>query len=396
MTAYGYTLYKRDSKRKGRPIYYVQFRDGRTGRRLPGRSTGLTSKNEARRWCESQLRDGYYVGEGEMRFSEYAKDWWIWDRCQYIRRKLDKHQAFSKRTAEMYRCSLQNHILPFFEHYKLNRIGVDLVETFLHHLREHRHSGETPLSGKSINNILSVLRVMMQRAVELGYVVRNPVQDVFVSPSINQTERTALSVEEAHQILDLDRINSHWRSKKYFALNLVAAVCGLRLGECRGLQQSHLKDGMIHVTQAWSDKHGLHEPKCGSSRIVPVPHDVEALLYELMDESPFADDPERFIFHGDRKDVPMDNSMVNAVLYETLQVIGITSEERKRRNITFHSWRHYFVTNMRGQIPEPLLKSVVGHKMSSVTDMYTHFGSTHLDEVRPIQSRLYRSSRATM
>ena len=34
MTAYGYTLYKRFSKKKRRHVSYAQFRDARTGGRL--------------------------------------------------------------------------------------------------------------------------------------------------------------------------------------------------------------------------------------------------------------------------------------------------------------------------------------------------------------------------
>lgn len=47
MIAYGNTLYRRYSKRKRSHVYSAQFKDGKTGKRLPGRSTGHTSKAQA-------------------------------------------------------------------------------------------------------------------------------------------------------------------------------------------------------------------------------------------------------------------------------------------------------------------------------------------------------------
>ncbi|MFW6356542.1 MAG: site-specific integrase [Spirochaetota bacterium] len=235
MIAYGYTLYRRYSKRKRSHVYYAQFRDGKTGRRLPGRSTGQTSKSLARRWCEEQLRDGFYVSEGEMRFSEYAKDWWVWGKCPYIQRKLDREQSFSPGTAESYRLNLHNYILPFFGTQKLNRISMDAVEQFLHDLRLVRRPNGKPLSGKSVNNILSTLRVMLDRAVDLGYLPRNPARRINISASFNQMVRRSLTREEGLRVLDYCVGDNSWRNKRYYALNLVAAVCGLRLGECRGL-----------------------------------------------------------------------------------------------------------------------------------------------------------------
>ena len=45
-----YSVYKRPTKRKGRFIYYVQFRD-RDGNYLPGVSSGQSSRSAARTWA---------------------------------------------------------------------------------------------------------------------------------------------------------------------------------------------------------------------------------------------------------------------------------------------------------------------------------------------------------
>lgn len=52
------TLYKRQVTEGKKPIYYVQYRDPQTGRRLPGRSTGQTSKRADETWCVAQMKIG--------------------------------------------------------------------------------------------------------------------------------------------------------------------------------------------------------------------------------------------------------------------------------------------------------------------------------------------------
>ena len=56
MIAYPYSLFKRYSKRLGKSVYYIRFRDPDTGKRLAGRSSGKTDKNEARLWADTQLK----------------------------------------------------------------------------------------------------------------------------------------------------------------------------------------------------------------------------------------------------------------------------------------------------------------------------------------------------
>jgi hypothetical protein len=51
-----YTLYPRP-RAKGKPVWYFQTYTEQ-GRRLPGRSTGKTSKSVARVYCENLLRTG--------------------------------------------------------------------------------------------------------------------------------------------------------------------------------------------------------------------------------------------------------------------------------------------------------------------------------------------------
>jgi hypothetical protein len=121
-------LYKRQLK-KGY-IYYVQYID-EYGNLLPGRSTGQTSKAAAEAWSNDRLQKGFISPDKNVAFSVYAQDWWIWDKCDYVRYKLAMRRKLSRRFADEMRRLLLNHILPFFGKYKISNISRYLIKKWI-------------------------------------------------------------------------------------------------------------------------------------------------------------------------------------------------------------------------------------------------------------------------
>jgi hypothetical protein len=54
-------LYKRPTSKEKKYVYYCRFYDPETGERLPGRSTGQTSKAAAENWAFEQIQKGKVV-----------------------------------------------------------------------------------------------------------------------------------------------------------------------------------------------------------------------------------------------------------------------------------------------------------------------------------------------
>ena len=75
--------------------------------------------------------------------------------------------------------------------------------------------------------------------------------------------------------------------------------------------------------------------------------------------------------------------------YKALENIGISSEARKERNITFHSWRHFYNSLMRGKIHDAKLRQLTGHKTLAMTDHYTHFNINDFKDVLSIQEQYF-------
>ena len=88
---------------------------------------------------------------------------------------------------------------------------------------------------------------------------------------------------------------------------------------------------------------------------------------------------------------PIDSSIQKALLprrtvddslYSALDKIGSKSDERKGRNIVFHSWRYFFNTLCRSRgVPDSVTQVVMGHKTPSMTQLYTSFPISELKTI---------------
>ena len=82
--------------------------------------------------------------------------------------------------------------------------------------------------------------------------------------------------------------------------------------------------------------------------------------------------------------------------FSALEKIGIGEAEHKRRNLTFHSWRHFFNTTLRmANVADSKVMAVTGHSSMQMTNLYTHFKSAEFTEVRKVQEDLLGETAAT-
>ncbi len=228
-----YGVYKRLIGEKKRVCYYVQFRDEK-GRRLPGRSSGQSSKSAAEVWAIEQLSKGIIPSRANLTFIKFAESWFIWGKCEYIQRKLDRGISISRGYADTRRINLVKNIHPYFKSIKLTSIKSYIVESWIGELQK---SG---LSPATINICLRILKVMMKAAMRKGYIDKDPTEYV---GSLKETrkQRAILTIDELRALLDRRHIEQTWRGNhKHYTVNLLASSTGMRLGECQGLQFQHV------------------------------------------------------------------------------------------------------------------------------------------------------------
>lgn len=276
------------------------------------------------------------------------------------------------------------YLLPAFATLKLRRITADEIDRWVIEL-----SRRATIAPRTINGVLACLKTMLKTAVKRGLIRYSPAEHVERVAS-SPRERGILSIVEARAVLDPERVGELWEGDfRHYVLNLTAASTGCRLGELLGLERQYVHPEYLSIVQSWAGRTNTKkEPKWGSQRIVTVPSRTRDALRELMDRSPFLE-PDAFVFYSARADRPIHATVVGQRLYRALARVGIDDEERRRRNLTFHSWRHWLNSRLRASVPDSLLRRITGHSTPFMTELYTHWDDvTDFEEVRIAQERL--------
>ena len=138
------------------------------------------------------------------------------------------------------------------------------------------------LSPTSCNQVLSTIRILLKYGVTnrmLSYDPSAPIDSLEEKPR----EKSFLEIGEIRKIFQKSKIQELWNgSLMHYAMNLLAACTGMRLGECQAVQNQNVFDGYVHVEYSWARKYGMTEPKYGSKRDIPVLTRTQACLNELV------------------------------------------------------------------------------------------------------------------
>jgi len=382
-----YLVKRADRITDGKPTFYARFRD-EAGELLPWRSTGETTRTRAENWALQQFREGRVSTRENLTFGTYAATWWVWGKCQYIRGRLARGKSISRRYADIKRAYLEQHILPAFRDRKLAKITPRMVERWLLDLKDKpRGDHKAPLSPTTVNHCLTCLKTMTKEAARLGIIPTDPAAYV---EALKETpkEKQILSLEEMKKLFREDTIPTVWRGNvRHYTASLLAASTGLRMGEVQGLQVQHVHPAYVAIVHAWERKYGLKEPKWASAREVPIPSRTSRYLTQLIEASPHKA-PEDLVFFGTDARSPVGHKEILEALYRALKKIGISGEERARRNITFHSWRHLFNSMCRARIPDYKLRRLTGHRSEAMTEHYTHVDLSDFQDVVALQEEV--------
>jgi integrase len=345
-------------------VYYYRCYD-EAGRRCVGRSTGQAVETLAREHCLALDREGKLIPTRDVLFESFADSWWIWDKCSYLRGRLARsapgRPAVSRRYADQMRSILQQHLIPGFGKYKLSAITAAMIEEWSLGLRENG------LSGKHVNDILSGLRIMFTEALRQGRIRRNPFEAVRPL-GVDRKERGVLSVEEVREMFLDTNIKKIWNEHTlHRTLNLAGASTGCRMGELLALRDEDVHEGWLHIAHSWHPRYGLGPTKTRQTRDVPVPGRTLEAIQRFTGTG-------GFIFSLDRGSRPIGHTAVAEGLYRALDQMGIDEQERVRRRLSFHSWRHWTNSVLRARgVPDPLVKRLTGHGTQAMTEHYSTF-----------------------
>jgi integrase len=387
-----YSLYKRRTP-KGKIVYYFRAYNER-GKRLPGRTTGKTNKKEARDYCDGLKESGRLTKPDlpaasslpTLRGWAESERWWVWGECKYLRGQLARSSkqrpGVSRRYADDALRELEKWILPYHGDKRLDEITAKDCENMLFAWQSKG------LSMKSINNKASIERIMLGEAERLGDIERNP-WDRVKGFKPDPHAKGVLLPDEARKLLNPSTITTVWNDNQvYYSASLLAAVTGMRLGEILAVKHSDLFPDHVHVAGSWDHEYGLGKTKTKRVDDIPIPQFVFDFIGSWLEW-------EGFVFSFQTGARPVSGNRTLGALYAALDKIGITAEQRKERNITFHSWRSFANTFMRARgISGEKVRQLIRHDSTEMTEHYTDFHLEDFKDVAEAQEALVATIRA--
>lgn len=351
----------------GTRIYYYTAYDEAGKRRQF--STGKTAEIDAYQECLNRMQEGHLIPTSNLYFEKYVQDYFKHEGCPYYGPRIGRGRVYSLSSLDHKRSILTNHITPYFSGKKLDVISTKDIENWLNRKKQAKYSNT------SCNHFLSVVRLIYREAERRGDIKNNPVSRVLPYAK-DSREKGIITREEFRVLFDKNSIDTVWNGNElHYLVNYTAAVTGMRIGELLALKKENIGDQYIQVKHSWDRKYGIKCTKSGKERIVPIPSVLSGKLHKLADEL-----GGRFVFSGKSPFTPIDHKTVQKYFKRALDSIGIAEEERKERNITFHSWRHFANTMFRESgIADSIVRNIMGHSSSQMTDLYSHFDVREMD-----------------
>jgi len=411
-----FSLYRR------RGIYYAQFHNPETGRRSLARSTGTRDRDEATMVVYDWLRDGLPTpGSAPQRtrralaqvlsidtivqqlrtlplepqdvdrvlatlkerrlileaslpqndcptLLSFLTEFWTFDTSPYVREKVAHGQRIGRRHCSDALSHVNRHWSGALGQKRLPEITRQDLKAFSLELKETKN-----LAAATINLITVTGTTALKWAFNNGLISTDPTEGLMRFSGAS-AKRGVLTPDEATRLFSVP-----WDDERARIANLVSMTTGLRSGEILGLQERNIGADRISVEHSWSPHDGLKAPKNGEPRIVHLLPAVRNELAALMANNPHPD--HAFVFYGTLPDKPMDKNFLNFGLQRALMNIGIGEEERVARGICFHSWRHFFATEMANRVGERAMK-LTGHNTESVFQVYAnHAGEREFQEL---------------
>jgi integrase len=406
-------------------IFYVQFTDQQTKKRLSAISTGKTNRDDALFVVAGWLRDGIpqkqteqeglsprpidalissnqlFLGLKQLDLTvqdvlkiekilkdkdlietivkkhskesegmiDYLRRFWDYDRSPYIAEKLSHGGRMGKTHA---RCCLERVNLywaPYFAGKKIGEVSKQNLKDFSVHIAQEHPELST----------MTLRQIRLVGVTALKWAFANEL--IPTDPTIGLTgytgkgkKRGVLSPQETEDLFKLD-----WKDKRSMLINLVAMTTGLRIGEILALKGENVGEKYLTVENSFSAIDGLKSTKTEEDRIVPIIPVIRDAMLNLARLNPHGNG---YVFFGEKKDRPLNSDAPLRELKRMLLALHAgenPSDEKikesedywKKRNVVFHSWRHFYASRMTDKIEARKVMLATGHKTEAVFKGYS-------------------------
>ena len=299
----------------------------------------------------------------------FLRNFWDYDNSEFIKRYLAHGHNMTKRHTDMMLGLVKNYWGPYFgDEITVQELDRTTLDDFFFYLHT-----EKQLSGGTVNKAINCGSRAMRYLFENNKIESNPMAGI-ERFNAEELERGIPTESEVKKLLKVDWLNETYRLA--FKLGI---YCGLRAGEISGLRvcDLDLDADLIHVQHSWNDTDGLKKPKNSDVRDLPIDHETLEELYALAKQNPYFSDLSYVFFSAVKPEQPCWPSYYVDGLYDALEKIGVSEEQRKERNIVFHSLRHFCATILSQRADLKTVQAVMGHRSE---DMSKHYSNHETEE----------------
>ncbi|MBQ8680430.1 MAG: site-specific integrase [Treponema sp.] len=319
-----------------------------------------------------------------VKVSDFITDFWTEEKSPYYEQQKAHRKDINGTHCQNMRDMVKRYWIPFFGNSTVDSLTTEILNKFFIYL-----AADKGLKSSTVNKVLNSAAVPFKFYCKNHKISSNPM-DGIERFGCDKTERGILTREEVERLFSFE-----WENKKKQLANMLAAFTGMRAGEVSALRYCDIYDDRIYVNHNWSVVDGEKDPKRHEVRWVVCPPEICSALKALAKKNPsFSNDC--FVFFSRQKKgcVPVLPEAWVRGLDEALEQIGISSEARKARHIDFHSWRHFFATEISERVQMGTAQKLLGHKDASTTAIYaSHESEEHMAAVQNVMAEFRKNIR---
>lgn len=287
------------------------------------------------------------------------------------------HHTVKPNTQDNVRRLLDNHVLPLFGHFRLDKLTTPLIQSIINDLAKKANNNE-PKAFLHYDKIHALNKRILQYGVTLQVINFNPARDVILPRNTQKGKREKVKHFEnidLKQFMDyLDSLDcTRYRNLYEMTLYKFLLATGCRINEALALSWSDIdfENGLVSITKTLNNKGELNSPKSKASlRDIDIDKNTIQLLktYQLrqVQEAWKLGRKEKIVFSDFIHDYP-SNKTLGTRLRTRFKKAGVP-------NIGFHGFRHTHASLLlNAGIPYKELQNRLGHSTLSMTmDTYSH------------------------
>lgn len=255
------------------------------------KSTGKTSKREAVKIAEEALKDKDNPEDSYLTFGEYAKDYFIVDKCPRALRLADEGKTPTKRYQSIQRLNLETHVLTTsFAKKRMRDIRrADIIDLRSRIVRNG-------LSASTVNKVMSAVKTVFNEAEYREDIVRNPVSKIGNLKEAD-TKVDIFTLDELHRLFNPETYDTIWNDRMGYLCFFLTFNTGMRRGEVLALRWKaiNFQKKYITICEAWKDTNTIGTPKSGKERYTPISKDLLDMLKDYR-KTCFTKDDSELVF----------------------------------------------------------------------------------------------------